>query len=77
MLLLEQAPVTAGVLLGLFSYKPHLVVLIPVALAAGRHWRALLSMGISAAALMAASLLALGTEVWATFFRNLPGTLAV
>jgi len=77
LLLLEQAPVTAGVLLGLLSYKPHLVVLIPVALAAGRRWRALLSMGISAAALMAASLLVLGTEVWAAFLRNLPGTLAI
>ncbi|MGP8051214.1 MAG: glycosyltransferase family 87 protein [Desulfobaccales bacterium] len=77
LLLLEQAPVTAGVLLGLLSYKPHLAVLIPLALAAGRRWRALLSLGISALALIAASLLVLGPGVWAAFFQNLPGTLAI
>ncbi|MGB8874271.1 MAG: glycosyltransferase family 87 protein [Desulfobaccales bacterium] len=77
LLLLERAPVSAGVLLGLLSYKPQLAVLIPVALAAGRRWRALVSMGISAAALIAASLLVLGTGAWAAFFHNLPGTLAI
>ncbi len=77
MLLLERAPIAAGVLLGLLSYKPQLAVLIPVALAAGRRWRALASMGISAAALIAASLLVLGTGAWAAFFHNLPGTLAI
>ncbi len=77
LLLLERAPVSAGVLLGLLSYKPHLAVLIPVALAAGRRWRALVSMVVSAAALIAASLLVLGTGAWTAFFHNLPGSLAI
>ena len=38
--LLERRPFVAGGLLGLLIYKPQLGLLIPVALIAGRHWRA-------------------------------------
>ena len=38
--LLERRPLLAGGLLGLLIYKPQLGLLIPVALLAGRHWRA-------------------------------------
>ena len=38
--LLERRPLLAGGLLGLLIYKPQLALLIPVALLAGRHWRA-------------------------------------
>jgi len=38
--LLERRPLLAGGLLGLLIYKPQLGLLIPVALVAGRHWRA-------------------------------------
>ncbi|MDP3181827.1 MAG: glycosyltransferase family 87 protein [Desulfobaccales bacterium] len=69
--LLERSPWTAGLLLGLLSYKPHLAALIPVALVAGRRWQALLAMSSSALGLALASILMLGLEVWLAFLRNL------
>src|SRR5277367_811316 len=53
-LLVDTRPRTAGFLLGLLCYKPHLALLAPVALAAGGHWRA-----FAAAALAVASIVAL------------------
>jgi len=38
-LLVERRPIVAGVLFGALCYKPHLALLVPVALAAGRHYR--------------------------------------
>src|SRR5271170_2864240 len=39
--LVERRPLVAGILLGMLCYKPHLAILLPVALAAGGHWRPL------------------------------------
>lgn len=72
LLLAERYPFTGGCLLGLLSYKPQLAVLISLALAAGRYWRALLGAVISAVGLALASLLVLGSNVWIAFFKNLP-----
>jgi alpha-1,2-mannosyltransferase len=71
LLFLENHPVAAGFLLGLLSYKPHLVPLIPIALIAGRRWRALLAMLISALMLSLLSLLVLGPGVWIAFVENI------
>ena len=71
-LLLGRFPLAAGVLLGLLSYKPHLMVLVVLALAAGRYWRALLSTLFVTAALAAASVLVLGTGVWIAFLNSTP-----
>ena len=72
LLLAERYPFAGGCLLGLLSYKPQLAWLIPLALAAGRYWKALLGAVVSAAALALASLLVLGSGVWIAFFKNLP-----
>ena len=72
LLLAERYPFAGGCLLGLLSYKPHLAWLIPLALAAGRYWKALLGAVFSAATLALASLLLLGPSVWIAFFKNLP-----
>jgi hypothetical protein len=77
LLVLDKAPVTAGILFGLLSFKPHFLVLIPLALAAGRRWRALLSMVLGYGGLVAASFLVLGADTWAAFLHNLPGMLQV
>jgi len=77
LLFLDQAPVTAGILFGLLSFKPHFVVLIPLALAAGRRWRALVSMALGCGGLVAASFLVLGADTWAAFLHNLPGMMQV
>ncbi len=71
--LLYRAPVVAGMLLGLLVFKPQLAVLVPVGLLAGRHWRALIAAGGSAALLSGASLAAFGTAVWVDWFRLMLG----
>jgi hypothetical protein len=45
--LLERRPLLAGGLLGLLIYKPQFGLLIPVALLAGRHWRASKGVAVS------------------------------
>jgi len=71
LLLLERSPGAAGFFLALLTYKPHLAVLVPVALAAGRRWRALLAMVAWTAALILAATLALGTHPWVAFFSHI------
>lgn len=72
LLLMGRAPFTAGLLLGLLSYKPHLVVLIPLALIAGRRWRTLAGAGGAAGLLALATLPVMGWETWKAFLANLP-----
>jgi hypothetical protein len=69
---LERRPVLAGVCFGLLSYKPHLGVLIPFALAAAGRWRAFLAAGATVVGLVGLSLLAFGSEPWAAFIENAP-----
>ena len=75
LLLLERFPLWGGMLLGLLSYKPHLGVLIPVALLAGRRWSALGGAAASAGALALASALMFGQETWVAFFKSIPFTM--
>lgn len=64
---LEGAPWIAGGLLGLLSFKPHLAALAFLALAAGRHYRALVAACVSAAGLAGTSWLAFGSLSWLRF----------
>src|SRR5450759_1306515 len=68
--LLERRPVAAGMLFGLFVYKPHLALLIPVALIAGRQWRALIAAGVTTVIVLALSVVLFGPDVWADWLRN-------
>jgi alpha-1,2-mannosyltransferase len=63
-LLVDRRPAVAGVLFGALCYKPHFALLVPVALAAGGHWRAFVATLASAAALCLLSLSVFGWEVW-------------
>jgi hypothetical protein len=74
LLLLNSFPVLAGIVLGMLSYKPNFFVLIPVALLAGRYWRALGSTILSAILLALASGLILGWNTWEAFWhiRHIP-----
>lgn len=72
LLLVDRRPFAGGCLLGLLSYKPQLAFLIPLALAAGRYWKALMGAAISAIGLALASLCLLGPNIWIAFFKNLP-----
>ena len=71
LMLLGRKPVIAGVLFGLLCYKPQLGLLLPVALAAGGHWRSFVSAGVTVVALVAASTLAFGIEIWPGFYRQM------
>ena len=74
LLLLETRPVAAGLLIGLLSYKPHLGLLLPVALIAGTHWRAFIAASVTAALMVLASWMAFGTDTWIGFFGNIGHT---
>jgi hypothetical protein len=66
-LCIDRRPVLAGVLFGALCYKPHFGLLVPVALLAGRHWRASAAALVSAAGLIGLSLILFGWETWHDF----------
>ena len=67
----KSRPFLAGALLGGFILKPHLALLFPIAMIAGRQWRIILGGAASSATIVACSILAFGTGAWAAFFDNL------
>jgi hypothetical protein len=69
-LALERRRLVSGLLFGLLCYKPHLGVLIPVALLAGKEWRAVLAAGATTIALVGTSLLVPGWQAWAGFLHH-------
>ncbi len=74
LVLLERRPVLAGILFGALTYKPHLGLLVPFALLAGGHVRAILSAAVTAAALLLAAFLLLGPEPFTSFAASLDVT---
>ena len=72
LLLLESSPLVAGCLIGLLAFKPHLGILIPVALMAGGHWRAIAAATVTVVLLALLSLAAFGLDAWVAFFESLP-----
>lgn len=68
--LLNRRPIVAGILFGLLIYKPQLGLLLPVALLAGRQFRACIAAAITAAALLLATVLLFGPEIWTSYFHN-------
>jgi hypothetical protein len=70
--LLDPWPIAAGVLFGIQIYKPHLGLLIPIALIAGRQWRALMAAAATAAVLLASSVALFGTEIWTDYAHVVP-----
>ncbi|WP_367394903.1 glycosyltransferase family 87 protein [Cupriavidus sp. Agwp_2] len=68
---LGKRPVLAGVLVGLLAIKPQLALLLPVAMAAGRHWRALMSAAATAALFFATSVAVCGWETIPAFLQSL------
>ncbi len=71
LLLLDRNPLLGGFLLGILSYKPHLFALVPLALLAGRHWRALGGLVVGVNALTITSLIVFGSRTWESFFYNI------
>jgi len=67
LLLLDRRPLLAGILFGAMCYKPHFLLLVPVALIAGRYWKTLVAAAVTGAALTLVSLLMLGWATWHAF----------
>lgn len=74
LLFIERRPVLAGLMIGFLSFKPHLGVLIPLALIAGGHWRALLSAGVVSVVLAILSAAVFGSATWHAFYLNIGHT---
>lgn len=62
--LIDRAPVAAGVLFGLLSFKPQLGILVPVALIAAGQWRCFAAAAGTTIGLVALSMAAYGIDLW-------------
>jgi hypothetical protein len=71
LLALERRPVLAGVLIGCLTFKPQFGIMFPVALFAGRQWRALASCATTGIVLIGISIAAFGIDPWIGFARGL------
>jgi arabinofuranan 3-O-arabinosyltransferase len=67
----RRQSILAGVLLGLLSYKPHLGLLFPIALAAGGHWLVIPTASVVASLMAVTSWFAFGSESWFAFLGNI------
>jgi hypothetical protein len=70
-LLLDKRPLLAGALIGLLCYKPQLGILIPLALAAGGYWRSFIAASLTICALVLATTLWLGPDIWPAFLTQM------
>lgn len=72
LLCMKRCPFLGGVVLGFLTYKPHLAILIPVALIAGRYWKTLAGMIFSTLTFILISALVFGIEIWFQFIQKIP-----
>lgn len=70
--LTQKRPWLAGALLGGLIIKPHLALLVPVALILRGLWRPFLAAGGGALGLLALSVVAFGAETWRGFLTTAP-----
>ena len=67
---IAATPLIGGALLGAAIVKPHLALMVPVALIAGREWRALASGAATAVFLLAAAAIAFGPHIYADWWGS-------
>jgi hypothetical protein len=77
LVLLQREPVLAGLCVGLLAYKPQFVVLFPVVLLAGGHWRAIIAAAFTVAVLTVTTIGLFGVSAWVEFFHSVPLTYQV
>jgi alpha-1,2-mannosyltransferase len=70
LLSLDRRPVLAGVLFGILTIKPQLGLLLPVILLLERRWVTIASAIVTAAALVAATGMLFGWNVWIEFWQK-------
>jgi hypothetical protein len=71
-LALNRRPILAGVLFGALVYKPHLAIVVPVALVAAQRWRTLFAAAAAAAAFCLLSTAIFGVQTWQAFLAASP-----
>ena len=65
---LRERPVVSGALFGvLMACKPQLALLLPLALLAGKNWKALSAMAVTVLLLMATTLPLYGWDLWSAY----------
>lgn len=74
---LERRPLLAGTLFGCLSYKPHLGLVLPLALAAGGHWRAFAAAAATVLVLCGMSVAIFGFDTWPAFLASMTPTRIV
>jgi hypothetical protein len=72
LLLADRRPLIAGLLLGCLVVKPHLALVLPVAVLAAGRWRVAAGGALAATALAALSFVAFGAETWRAFLAAGP-----
>jgi len=63
-------PWLAGLCFGLAAFKPQFGLLVPLALAAGGHWRSFLTAAATVALLAGASVAVFGAQIWPEFLSG-------
>ena len=75
---LDKNAIRAGVLFGIAAtIKPQMVILVPLALVAGRHYRALAASLVAGSAIGLLSIAVFGLGPWIEWARALPGFLDI
>ena len=77
LILLERRPYLAGMAFGALAFKPHFLILVPLALLAGGYWRAILGAAAMALALSALSAVLFGAGVWVAFLAHVGDAAAI
>jgi len=70
----RRRPFLAGLAFGCLCYKPHFGLLIPVALVAGGHWRAVVGAAVAVAGLALLTSVAFGVEIWPAYLHSFAAT---
>lgn len=65
-----RRPVLGGILLGILTFKPHLCLMLPMALLATRNWRAIAAATITSLSLAGLVTLWLGEDIWLLWHDN-------
>jgi glycosyl transferase family 87 len=71
LMLLDRRPIIAGAVLGLLCFKPHMALLLPVALMVDGRWKSFLAAAASAAFFTAVSVVFFGIDAWSGFLESM------
>ncbi len=73
LVLLDRRPWLAGILLGVATVKPQMLLLVVPCLLLGGHWRAIGGLAATFLGMVALSVLAFGISAWTGFFDSVLG----